>query len=459
MPFPPTSPLASRLFLLWLPLLGLSAVIVHHYWFVYSHAINIPYQDDIYDFLQFVNLVEAAPDSWDAIVEWFRQYNDHRTNASRLLVYGAYLVQGEVDFRTLTLLANLVLPAILVLFYVVVRDEEFRWLFLLVSALLLLNLRSHTIVLWSQPAFAYYFVFFYAFACFHVLHKVNVSKFVLAAVLCTLASFTYASGQVVWLLGLVSLLHQSLVTRTRSLLYPAIWLLIAFAMLAMWRLGFVALATDGNLFGGFPIAVFPDQLIDPPAPLHQALARYAAWLLVILGCAFNDSSTLVAGAVGIAALALLSFISVRFYKYADIRLELCCWFVVASAAAISFGRALALGPSYILHERYSFLSVMLVCTLVLLVQVRFRFFRSCAIYAVVLLAGMYSVWAFRHFESPLQDNLSKRYSEFNKGRFWVVSQPLDESGAIVNNAIAAGIYNPPCKPFPQCEIVPANVPH
>ncbi len=162
-------------------------------------------------------MVETADSPAGAIEEWFRQYNDHRTNASRLLVYGAYLVQGEVNFRTLTFLANLALPLILLLFYLSVRGEEYRWVFLLVSALLLLNLRSYTIVLWSQPAFAYYCVIFYAFACLFTLHKVTLPKFVLAAVLCTLATFTYASGQIVWLLGLASLLHQCLVTRRRSL--------------------------------------------------------------------------------------------------------------------------------------------------------------------------------------------------------------------------------------------------
>jgi hypothetical protein len=450
--FPPKSLSASGLFVRWLPLLAFSAVIAFHLWFVHSHAINIPHQDDIYDFLRFVNLVETADSPQAAFREWFRQYNDHRTNASRLQVYGAYLAQGEVNFHTLTLLANLALPLILFLFYLSVRGEEYRWIYLLVSALLLLNLRSHTLVLWSQAAFAYYYVSFYAFACLFALHKVSLLKFVLATVLCSLATFTFAAGQIVWLLGFVSLLHQCFVTGRRPFIYPVMWLLLAIAVLMVWRVGFFVFSSD--IPPGQSTWMFPDLLIDPP--LHQALARYAAWFLVILGSTFTDSSTLGAGAVGLVMLAVLSFVTVRFYKHEDVRLVLCCWFVVASAAAVSVGRAMLAAPEYILEERYSFFSVMLVCTLALLVQVRFKVFRTSAVYLVVLLAGMYWVWTYRHFETPLQDMLNERYSEFNEERFPVFGKLTAQSAAIVRKAIAAGIYNPPCRPFPVCQTPPTR---
>lgn len=437
-------------FLRWLPLLALCAVIVHHVGFVSNHAINIPYQDDIYDFLQFVNQFEAADTARGAFDVWYAQYNDHRTNASRLLVYGAYLVEGEVNFRTLTLLANLALPLILMLFYLSVKYEDDRWLVLLVAALLLLSLRFHTIGLSSQPSFAYFYVVLYAFACLFTLHRITCWKFVLAAVFCTLAMFTFASGQLVWLLGLASLLHQYWAGGRKSPAFPAIWLLLAIVILVLWRIGF------GDAAEHIPLASFPHQLVDPPAPLLQVLARYAAWFLVILGCAFIDSSTLWAGVVGFVMLAALSLLTLRCYKHGDLRLALCGWFVVANAAAVSMGRALLLTPDYILHERYSFFSILLTCILALLLRARFSAIRTPVIYLVVLLAGVYWAWTYRHFASPLQDIQSGRYSEFNKGHFWVVGMPLEESNGIVKDAIKAQIYSPPCRPFPECETLPAE---
>ena len=447
----PKSLLRSSLFIRWLPLLAFCTVIAHYFWFVSSNAINVPHQDDVYDFLQFVQLIEAAEGAEDVFGEWFKQYNDHRTNASRIQVYVAYLIEGEVNFHTHALLANLALPFILLLFYLAVRNEENRWLFLLVSALVLLHLRTFTVVLWGQPAFAYYYVYFYAFACLFALHKVTVPKFVLAAVLCSLASFTYAAGQIVWALGLTSLLHQSLVVRKKSFLYPTMWVLITVAMLLIWRVGFIAgslpevTAADAAQIR----AVFPGVLLDPT--FQQFLARYTAWFLVILGSAFTDSSTLGAGLVGFVMLAVLSSISFRLSKSEDIRLILCCWYAVAAAAAVTVGRAHMHTPDYVLESRYSFLSVMLLTTLALLVQVRFRIFKSSAVYVLVLLAGTYSTWTYHHFERPLQDFMSKRYGVFNNNHYLVFGKPARESGAIVREAISTGMYNPPCRPFPECE--------
>jgi hypothetical protein len=452
MAFSPRHLTASDLFVRWLPLLAFIAVIANHLWFVYSHAINIPYQDGIYDYLRFVQLAEAADGAKGVFAELFKQYMFHRTSAPRLFVYAAYLIEGEVNFHTLTILANLVVALILLLFYLSVRGEKYRWIWLLVSALLLLHLRSYTIVLWSQPAFPYYSVFFFAFAGLFALHKVTVPKLLLAGILCTFSAFSYASGQIVWLLGLASLLHQCLISGRRSLMYPAIWLLIAIAVLILWRVDYTGSTfTGGTAYLGLNLnlLMLPDQLYD--APLHQVLARYAAFFLVMLGSAFTDSSVWGAGAAGLIVLAMLSFISIRFIKQEDIRLALCCWFVVASATAVTAGRAIWLSPDYILDTRYSFLSVILISTLALLVQTKFKLFKTPLVYLVIPLAGIYWIWAHRHFEGPLQDLMNERYKAYNNERYPVFGRASTEPAAIVKEAISTGLYKPPCRLFPECE--------
>lgn len=441
----------SRFFLQWLPFFAVIALLVHHFWFLWVHAFNIPYQDDIYDFLLYLNLAEAADGSLEAFSEWFRNYNDHRTSASRLIVLGAHLVTGEVNFRTLVFLANLALPFILLLFYWRVRKEKFSGLMLLSAALLLLHLRTFNVTLWAQAALAYYFVFFYAFACLFALHKVTASSFVLAIILCTLSSLTYASGQLVWLLGLASLLHQSVIIRRKSLLYPIVWLLISVVMLIVWRIGFVVNAPSSEAIS-MPegLSFLPEEMID--APLHVILARYASFFLVLLGSAFTDSSTQVAGAVGAGMVSVLIFVSLRFLRHEDNRLVLCCWFIVATAAAVTVGRAFWLRPEYIFAStRYTFLSVLLVCTLTLLVQIRYASARATVLCLVAVLASCYWSWTFRHFSEPLQTLLEYRKKQFNADRYHMVTKPLSESKAIVSEAVARGIYNPPCRPFSGCQ--------
>jgi hypothetical protein len=457
-------PSTSDLFVRWLPLILLLAVIGNHMWYVSKHAINIPNQDDIPDTIQFVSAFESAESTGEILDALFMQYNDHRTSASRLLVLGIYLVEGELNFHTLTLVANLALPLILFLFYLTVKDEEYRWVYLLISALLLLNLRYLEIVLFSQAAFAYYFVFLYAFACIFMLHKVTGPRFVLAVAFGTLSSLTMASGQSVWLLGLASLLHQSLVSGRRSLVWPAMWLLVAAAILTLWHTGFTniphvitsEMVLAHNEMPPVPVEGegFPDALVAPT--LVQLLTRYAMFFPVILGCAPVHFSSLGAGIVGLLMLAMLSFITLRYYKHEDVRLVLYCWFVVAFAAAVTVGRAAMALPDYALVSRYSFLSVMLLCTLTLQVQVRFALFRTSGFFLVALLTGMYWGWANYHFEGRLQDYMRGRYVIFNQANYPVILRPVGESNEVVNKAISAGIYTPPCRPFPACENPPAN---
>ena len=451
---PPTSDFLVR----WFPLAALCAVIAHYFWFVNSHAINIPYEDDIYDFLQIVSMVENAGSARDAFPVLANQYNDHRTSASRLVVFGVYLVEGELNFHTLTLVANLGLLLILLVFYLTVRKEKYRWVYLLVAALLLLNFRYFKIILFSQAAFAYYYVCLYAFACIFTLHKVSGPRFLLAAVFCTLSSLALASGHIVWLMGLVSLLHQCLVSGHRSLMWPAMWLLFAAVILTLWYADFTQgiyritselIANNRDNSPAIASEILSRALVDPT--IKQVLTQYGAFFLVILGSAPIYFSTLGAGTAGFAILAVLLFVTLKCYKHDDIRLALYCWFLVAFAAAATVGRALLTTPEYVLTQRYSFISALLVCTLALLMQVRFALVRTPAVLLVLLLAVTYWSWSNFHFKPLFQDHMNQRHSIFNNGHFPVVLTPVGESDVIVNRAISDGIYNPPCRPFPECE--------
>lgn len=438
----------------WLPLFAFIGVVAYFFWFTYSHAINIPHEDSIYDFLRFLLLAQDADGFTGAFSEWFKHYNDHRTNASRLLVVAAYWLQGEVNFQTLSLLANLSLLCVLGLFYIAVRREKYRWVILLSAALLLLHIRAYTIVLWGQAAFAYCWVFAYAFACFFALHKVSPARFVLAATLCTLASFTFAAGQVVWLLGLAMLLHQTLIVKNTSVRYAALWLIVSIVMLIVWRIGFEPLpAPDVSQLPEEDLRrFFPGVLLNPTT--QELVTRFCAFFFVILGSAFFETNTWGAGITGVVMLLTLTWLSLRDFKGDDHRLAMCCWFVVASAAAITLGRASVVSPDYVLSTRYSFLSVLFASALAVLVQTRVEVFRSRVVYVCALLACAYCIWSYQHFAAPLSEGLAKRYERFNKGHYIVFGYSAGESGKIVHEAIARGMYNPPCRPYPDCEVAP-----
>lgn len=447
------SPFLSKLFMRWLPGLLLLLLAGRHFWLVYSYSINIPYQDDILDYLQFINLVEAAGSIEDTLRAWFAFYNDHRTTASRAQVYLAYLVQGEVDFRAQALLGNVALLLVLFLFYLAVRGEQQRWLILLVPALLMLTIRPFPIVAWGQPTLAYFYVYFYAFACLFALHRVTPPRFVLAVILAVLASFTFASGLLVWFFGLVFLLHQSFVNGRLPPGYAVAWLLCAAALVFVWLSGFapatVSLPTENKVEA---LRVFDPNVLDDPTVL-QILWRYLSFGLVSLGRAITDSSVLLAGALGLCMLGLLVYLTVRHFRDDDIRLVLCAWFTVAAVAVLTVGRALFASPEFIIdsNHRYSFLSVMAISTLFMLVQTKSAATRVPALCAMLLLAGVFHVWTYTSFEPRLQQWVDKRYRQYNRGWFRLFTFPEEVTEGVVREALDAGRITLPCRPAPGCE--------
>jgi hypothetical protein len=435
MPASGSSTYSTRIFLSWLPFVALVGVIGYYLWFVYAHAINIPYHDDIFDLLRFVTQIEKTESGAEKLALLNETYNDHRTTATRLLVHGAYLLEHEVNFRTLTIIANLALPLMLLLFFFAVRGDPYRWIWLLIAALLMLTPRIYKLILHAQSSFAFLYVILYAFAGLFVLHRVTPVRFLFAVVLCSMSTFTLASGKIVWLLGFISLLHQSAVLKQKSFWYPALWLMISVAVIAAWQLGFEKLIYGTN-----------DELL-----LGERVWRYVAVLLTMLGSAVSDTSTLVAAVVGVVIIAILFVQSAQSIKQQDIRLLLCCWYVFLSAAATTLGRAVMVQPQYVLHEGYGIHSVLLISCLAVLVLSQSKSRRVPVILAVVAAAGVYGTWSYLHFEAQVLEILQVRYKEFNEYQYPQAFRRPEDSNAVVNEAIRAGIYRPPCRPFPACE--------
>lgn len=441
----------------WLPIAGLLSLLSFYFFFVYTQALNVPHHDEILDFLTFVINMETAETPSAALTDWFVQYNDHRTSASRIQVYLAYLAQGEVNFHTLAILANLSLPLILVLLYVSARHNPYRWVLLLSSALLLLHLRTYIIVLWSQPTFAYCWVFVYAFASVYVVHNVTAPRLLLGALLCTLASLTLAAGQAAWLFGFASLVHQALFNQRRSWLYPCAWALIAIVMLIVWHATFIG--PDPTVWDSMDLealrAEHPGILIG--ASFSELVPRYSSFFLAMLGSAFTAQSTLLAGTVGAIGLGLLVLISFREKMQQDIRLVLCCWYIVATAAAVTYGRAYTATPDYALSSHYTVVSALFIACMAMLVPLHFKRLGGKSALCILLLSGLYCTWAFNTFNPRLEAMLERRHDYFNKGAYVVFGVPVKDSNAIVQDAIDKGIYNPPCRPQPQCRATPQRV--
>lgn len=424
-----------------LPLLIIAVALAYYFSFLYQHALNVPLGDDIYDVLKVLSGVVSAQDFGARLEIAFEQHNDHRTFASRLMYGFIYLTTGEINFRTLTYVANSALPLLLIILFFAIPTSLPRAMIILPATLVMLQLRSYGITLWSMAAFAYFYVFLYGFASLHCLHRINPKGFVLACLFATFSTFTLASGQVIWVVGILSLLHQLLVRRSCSAAYIFVWILVGAAVLFIWRIG---LQTPNTLW-----AMMTQFFLTP--------GHHVLYTLTLLGSALSESAVAITAFAGALMLISLVISSLYAYRKSDLRPELYCWFVVFSAAAMVLGRAPYSTVEYALSSRYSFPSVLMLATVWVMIAVRLRIASWKLLIVVSLLAATYNIGSYKIYSEALQPHVEKRVRNFNQGKYWAWYRPMKETRAIVAEATLLGIYNAPEKPLPEPIIFQSEV--
>ena len=130
----------------WVPAFGIVGVMLYYALFLYRHALNIPYNDDIFDVLTVLNRIVQSNDLKHTIAVLFEQHLDHRNLSPRLVYYLLLLINGEVNFRTLVFFANLAIPLLLMLFYLAIRHQPRPLLVIFPAALILFSLRAYELI-------------------------------------------------------------------------------------------------------------------------------------------------------------------------------------------------------------------------------------------------------------------------------------------------------------------------
>ncbi len=438
------SKIPERVWTRWAPALGILGVMLCYALFLYRHAINIPYADDIFDILQLLINVVKSTDFTHTFKLLFAQHNEHRTLSSRLVYYLLLIVAGEINFRTLIFLANLAIPLMLLLFWLSIRHHRYALLILLPVALVLFQPRFYELSFWSMAGFAYMFVYLYAFASLSCLREVGLIRFLAAVVFASLGTFTLASGQLIWLVGFASLLHQALVVRRISLAYPVCWMCCAALILLAWRIGYETQNTMDFIWNG---------LLEQPR-------HYAAYFLVLLGNALSESSVALAVSAGGVMLIIAGYTSVRSIPRNDISLELYAGYIVLSIVVTTLGRASATSLEFALMSHYSLPSVLLLATTIAMLGSRLPASgQKMSVYAVaILLTAAYWVSSFQVHTVRLQQVLERTVKNYNQNTYWAFAKSTVETNAIVSEAIAMGIYKPPPRPYPMPDVAPAASP-
>ena len=431
--------------ILWAPLLCIVALVAYYDLFLYTYAVNVPYTDDIWDVLQFLVNVQQSSGWTDTAAAFYEQHNVHRTLSSRIIYYLAYTVEGEANFRTLTLLANLSLPLILAMLYLCVHDKADKRLLplvLLSSAFILFQLRTFEISFWTMAAFAYMSVFLYGIASILCLQNASPLRLTAGALCAALATFSLASGQLIWLVGLASLIYQATILKTAPKAYITWWTACAILILGLYYADYQSL---------LPADYFVSRFFAMPL-------THIINFCTLLGSAVGQSSVLIATLAGIAMLTLTAYSTFHRFREKNLAVEFFAWYVILSAMSITLGRSVE-GMEAVLSPlilRYIFPSVLLLAVMpvLLFLNLPAKWLNPKLFILLAVVSAVYSGYSYYAYSPGVQRHLEQSTGSHNLKRFWYYGSPGEVPTAMVKNAITCGIYNPKKRWYAKYQVSP-----
>jgi hypothetical protein len=398
--------------------------------FLYIHALNVPYHDDIHDVLRFLLEFATATSPGEHWAALYEQHTDHRTTTSRLIFWSIYQLEGVVDFRTLSFAANLALPLLALMCASTVQDRNHRTLAALLAVLMMCQPRFFGLMLWPMSAFAFFFVSVYGLATVLALSRARHPSLAWAFCFAVASTFTLASGQVIWLVGLCMILLRGDGWKMKKHMVIATWIACAAFSLWFFKLGF----EDRNSVATL-LALFADR------PFHQL-----AYLITMLGSGWSFGSVGAALLLGVAQILLL-IVSIMAHWSQGLRpMHFYATFLVLAAAAVTLGRAPYSGLEYALAPRYSFASVNLgVCLVVLFLDPFFQLVGR--IWPILVFAVTLNISSYLVYHPQLDAHLEFRIQQYNRGVFSMIGHSNADTRLIIDNAIVSKLYRPPPRPL------------
>lgn len=179
--------------------------IIYFYWFVYNHTINVPYLDD-FQILNTVVRVQNEPLKWFTILT--ENFNGHRFGEIKILVWLDYLIEGQVNFKTLCIFGSFFLFGFWFFCLKIARENNIAPAYLLPFTIILFQPIFHRNVFWMLSCLQYQQSIFFTLVAYYYLSKFTKQSFVISIVLGIIHTQINGNAIYIFMFGALIPLYQ-----------------------------------------------------------------------------------------------------------------------------------------------------------------------------------------------------------------------------------------------------------
>lgn len=196
---------------------------------IYQFDVNIPSYDDYATLIFIKDYYYSNPDIPGKIGALFIPHNEHHIFLSRTSAAVAFLLSGEINFRSLVWYQNVYLLGVFLLIAGIIRQQRLPFYpSLLVVSFFLFNLAFWQVTLYYWGGIQYFSVYFFIIASLFCLQASSRTYFLLGIGLAGLGLLSFGNGILVFPLGFFLLAAQY---KTRRLL---VWTIVSVVGLAFF---------------------------------------------------------------------------------------------------------------------------------------------------------------------------------------------------------------------------------
>ena len=191
----------------------IAVVLLIFYGSILRYGVNIPYLDDYFIILDFLNKCLHSPHVGEKVMLISAQWGEHRPAFTKVVSLMLYGLTGEINFKVLMFIGDLSFVGLLILFYKTLPKEN-RLLAVLPVAFVLFQPQFYGYLYFAMASLGQLWVLTFAFLSVYFVTKEQEKDFLLAIFFMLLSFFTNANGFLVFPIGLIPLVMHRKHKRT-----------------------------------------------------------------------------------------------------------------------------------------------------------------------------------------------------------------------------------------------------